>query len=90
MRFRRSIIIIFVWVLLFAHNQAELSDRFLPAAQVLKPPGMIWIAFPIGSSGQQSDLTRDRGWDVVQQADLKWINLISLDDDWSGFALRPY
>jgi hypothetical protein len=77
-------------ILLFSHNQAELSARILPAVQALKPISLIWIAFPKGTSKLQTDLTRDRGWDVVQQADLKWINLISLDDDWSGFALRPY
>lgn len=38
----------------------------------------------------QRDLTRDKGWDTVQQAGLKWVNLISLNDAWSAFSLRPY
>ena len=27
---------------------------------------------------------------AVQQADLKWINLVSVNETWSAFSLRPY
>lgn len=37
----------------------------------------------------QTDLTRDKGWDSLKAHDLKWISLISVDSDWSAFALRP-
>lgn len=29
-------------------------------------------------------------WDALQRADLKWINLISVNPTWSAFALRTY
>jgi hypothetical protein len=35
-------------------------------------------------------LTRDKGWEAIQQVDLKWITLISVNTTWSAFALRPY
>ncbi len=38
----------------------------------------------------QTDLTRDQGWDALKGADLKWVTLISIDDSWSAFCLRPY
>ncbi len=38
----------------------------------------------------QTDLTQDVGWDALQQADLKWVTLISVDPTWSAFCLRPY
>jgi hypothetical protein len=80
----------FDWIQLFVQDKAAL-DRLAPtAARALKPGGMLWITFPKGSSGVQTDLTRDRGWDVVKKLDLKWITLISVDDAWSAFALRPY
>jgi hypothetical protein len=43
-----------------------------------------------GLSKIQTDLTRDVGWDALQQANLKWVNLISVDPTWSAFCLRPY
>jgi hypothetical protein len=42
--------------------------------------------FDKGTSKIQTDLTRDRGWDVVGQADLKWVNLVSVNEIWSAFS----
>ena len=56
----------------------------------LASPGTLWIAYPKGSSKVQTDLTRDAGWDVVKDHDLRWLTLISIDDTWSAFSLRKY
>lgn len=43
-----------------------------------------------GRSRIQADLTRDQGWEAVEQHELKWVNLVSVDDTWSAFSLGPY
>jgi hypothetical protein len=78
------------WIQLFTVSQAALAESFPAARAALKPDGMLWISYPKGSSKMQTDLTRDKGWDSLADADLKWITLISVDDTWSAFALRPY
>ena len=80
----------FDWVQLFVRTQAELEQVLPGVRAALKPAGMLWITFPKGTSKIQTDLTRDKGWDALQQLDLKWINLISVDETWSAFSLRPY
>jgi len=80
----------FDWVQLFVKTQAELEQVIAHVRAALKPAGMLWITFPKGTSKIQTDLTRDKGWDALQAIDLKWINLISIDQTWSAFALRPY
>ena len=60
------------------------------AAKALKPESMLWISFPKGTSKIQTDLTRDKGWEGLQKLDLKWVNLVSVNETWSAFALRPY
>jgi hypothetical protein len=80
----------FDWVQVFAKNKAELDKLTPRAARALKPDGLLWLSFPKGTSKIQTDLTRDKGWEAVQKADLKWVNLISVNDAWSAFALRPY
>jgi hypothetical protein len=78
------------WVQVFVKNKAEI-DRLAPRAiRALKPESILWISFPKGSSKIQTDLTRDKGWDVLRKADLKWITLISVNETWSAFAMRPY
>jgi hypothetical protein len=80
----------FDWVQLFVKTQAELEQEIGRVRAALGPAGTLWITFPKGSSKIQTDLTRDKGWDALQAIDLKWITLISVDDTWSAFALRPY
>jgi hypothetical protein len=80
----------FDWMQVFMKTQAEVDKLAPRAAKALKPEGMLWISFPKGTSKIQTDLTRDKGWDALRDLDLKWLTLISVDDTWSAFALRPY
>jgi hypothetical protein len=80
----------FDWVQVFVKTQAALEHVLPGVASALKPTGMLWISYPKGTSKIQTDLTRDKGWGALQPLDLKWLTLISVDDTWSAFALRPY
>ena len=80
----------FDWIQIFVQNKAELDQLAPRAAKALKPEGLLWVTFPKGSSKIQTDLTRDQGWDIVRSLELKWITLISVDQTWSAFSLRPY
>ena len=80
----------FDWLQIFAKNKKELASLAPKAAKALKPESILWISFPKGTSKIQTDLTRDKGWEILQELDLKWITLISVNEMWSAFALRPY
>jgi hypothetical protein len=80
----------FDWIQIFVRNKAELESLAPKAARALQPESMLWISFPKGSSKIQTDLTRDKGWESLQALDLKWITLVSVNETWSAFALRPY
>lgn len=80
----------FDWIQIFVKSKAELSALAPKASRALRPESMLWISFPKGTSKIQTDLTRDKGWEVLQDLDLKWITLISVNETWSAFALRPY
>lgn len=76
---------------LFVQNKAELEKKFSSAAAALAPGGLLWISYPKGSSGIQTDLTRDKGWECLETVTLEWLTLISFDDTWSAFLVcnRP-
>lgn len=80
----------FDWIQIFVKTKAEVDQLAPKVAKALKPDSILWITFPKGSSKIQTDLTRDKGWDVVRSLNLKWITLISVDETWSAFSLRPY
>lgn len=80
----------FDWMQVFVKNKAEV-DKLIPrVVPTLKPESLLWVSFPKGSSKMQTDLTRDKGWDALKGCDLKWVTLISVNDVWSAFCLRPY
>ena len=80
----------FDWIQAFVENKAEL-DKVLPRlVRSLRSESLLWVSYPKGSSKIQTDLTRDKGWESIREVDLKWITLISVDETWSAFALRPY
>jgi len=80
----------FDWIQIFVRTQAELEALAPKAVKALKPESILWISFPKGTSKIQTDLTRDQGWDSLRDLDLKWINLVSVNETWSAFSLRPY
>ena len=80
----------FDWIQIFVRNKAELDALAPKAVEALKPESMLWISFPKGTSKIQTDLTRDQGWEVLRDLDLKWINLVSVNGTWSAFSLRSY
>jgi hypothetical protein len=80
----------FDWVQIFVKDKAEFDALAPKAIQSLKPVSLLWICFPKGSSKIQTDLTRDKGWEGLRKADLKFITLVSLNEVWSAFSLRPF
>ena len=78
------------WIQIFVKSKAELDILFPKVLKLFKPGTLLWISFPKGTSKIQTDLTRDAGWDVVAAANLKWVNLVSVNETWSAFAVRPY
>ena len=74
----------------FVFNQAQLQKELSKVMKLVRPEVIVWVYYPKGTSGIQSDLTRDKGWDcLMKEGDkLAWISLISFDDTWSVFGLR--
>ncbi len=54
-----------------------------PLARKLKLPAGARAAI-VGA-----DLTRDKGWEPLEGRDLMWLSLVSVDETWLAFGLRP-
>ena len=80
----------FDWIQVFVRTSAELAALVGPVTAAIASTGHIWISYPKGSSKLQTDLTRDKGWEPLAGGDLMWLSLVSVDDVWSAFGLRPY
>lgn len=74
----------------FVQNKAQLEKQLTKVMKLLKPGVIIWVYYPKGSSGMQTDLTRDKGWESLLANGDKatWISLVSFNDTWSVFGFR--
>lgn len=74
----------------FVKTKAQLEKEMSKVMKALKPGMVVWAYYPKGSSGIQTDLNRDKGWDclMAESDKLSWINLISFNDTWSVFGFR--
>ena len=73
----------------FVMNKSQMEKELLKVLSLVKDDIVCWIYYPKGTSGIQTDLTRDKGWDsLLKHQELQWISLISFDETWSTFAFR--
>ncbi len=74
---------------LFASTKKELDSTLGKHLARLKHDGLLWVAFPKKSSGIQTDLSMYEGWSTLEDAGLRGIRMISIDDTWSALRWRP-
>lgn len=73
----------------FIKNTAELKTQQAEVLALLQPGIYLWLMHPKGSSGIQTDLTRDKGWESLQAIKtLAWVAYIAFDDTWTAVAVR--
>ena len=80
----------FEWIQVFVQNKLELQSILPQIKKVIQPDGIAWISYPKQSSKITSDLNRDRLLEILLKSELKIITLVSIDNSWSAFSVRPY
>jgi hypothetical protein len=72
------------------HNRAD-ADLLVPQAiAALKPGGLLWMAYPkVSGSREKPDLTRDRGWRAIVEANYGPVGQVALNDRWTLMRFRP-
>ena len=76
-------------VFLFASTSGELDAMMPPAVAGLAPGAALWVFFRKGSKAAGLDMNRDSVWAVAERLELRPLGLVSIDDTWSAFRLRP-
>ncbi|MEN9938853.1 MAG: hypothetical protein RLZZ387_5432 [Chloroflexota bacterium] len=76
-------------VLTFVTALAEGMPRLEEAAGAVRRDGLLWMAYPKGSSGIKTDVNRDRLWAATKGSGWQPVRQVALDDVWSGMRYRP-
>jgi hypothetical protein len=76
-------------IFLFVHTRAELEAGLPAAVEALAPGAAIWVFFRKGSKAAGVDVNRDDIWSAAEKLRLRPLGLLSIDELWSAFRLRP-
>ena len=76
-------------VFLFVKTRAELEVRMPEGVAALASTAVIWIFFRKGSKAAGLDMNRNSIWAIAERLGMRPIGIVSIDDDWSAFRLRP-
>ena len=74
---------------LFAKDRKEL-ERFIDRVlQAIQYDAILWISYPKGSSGVETDLNRDKLWKALSDRGIRPVTQVSIDEVWSAMRFRP-
>jgi len=76
-------------VLLFVQSLEEATGQAPGAMHSVPPGGLMWIAYPKGTSKVKTDVNRDRLWEALVPTGWRPVRQVALDDVWSAIRFRP-
>jgi hypothetical protein len=74
---------------LFVKDRAELDRLIEPVLKAIEYDGILWISYPKGSSGYDTDLNRDKLWEAVSGRGIRPVTQVSINETWSAMRFRP-
>jgi hypothetical protein len=77
------------FIILFVTKVSEIENIAPMALHNLVADGILWFCYPKKTSKKyKSDIDRDHGWDLLNEAGLMGVRMVSIDEDWSAFRFR--
>jgi hypothetical protein len=76
------------FILAYIVDRKELEKHLAQLKGLLKPNGLLWIAYYKGTAKTKTDINRDSIRAYGHSLGLEGVTLISLDDDWSAMRFK--
>jgi hypothetical protein len=77
------------FIICFCTKLKEVEAAAVLAQITLKDDGMIWLAYPKGTSkNYKCEFNRDIGWDSLGKAGFEPVRQVAIDEDWSALRFR--
>jgi hypothetical protein len=77
------------FIIAFCTKQSEVDAVAIDAAAKLADDGLLWFAYPKGTSKKfKCDFNRDTGWIVLGEHGFEPVRMVAIDEDWSALRFR--
>lgn len=76
------------WRVAFAENALTIKDIAKEFAFAYQSGETLWICYPKKSGSIITDISRDNGWEAINELDLLPVSQIAVDKTWSALRFR--
>jgi hypothetical protein len=76
------------FAIFFASDSAELAGTIPEVIAHLAHDGLLWVAYPKGSSGVETDLSRDVFWEILLAHGYRAVTQVYIDPVWTAMRFR--
>ncbi len=77
------------FALVFVTEQKQIQNRIETLYPKLVGDAVLWFAYPKSNSKKyQTEISRDYGWGVLGDYNLKPVQQVAINDDWSAMRFR--
>ena len=73
----------------FAKKREEVDKVSGKLVKALNKEGYLWVAYPKKTSGIETDLNRDKCWDIFAEYKYRPVSMVSLNEKWSSIRFKP-
>jgi len=87
--FREEFFIDFVDTDYCFRARKEVDKLAASIVKIAEGDPIVWFAYPKGTSKKyKSGISRDNGWQALEQAGFETVRLVAIDADWSALRFR--
>ena len=77
------------FVMVFVKSILEVENIAPPIIHNLTADGVLWFCYPKKTSKRyKTDISRDNGWNALNDSGFYGIRMVALDEDWSALRFR--
>jgi len=77
------------FILFFASNISDLAIHLPTFEKVASDTCTFWVAYPKNSGSIETNITRDKGWEILDEIGYRKVSQISLNENWSAIRIKP-
>jgi hypothetical protein len=76
-------------ILMFVRNRVQVEQTVFPLLKNLTDKCLVWLVYPKGTSGVETDISRDILWKLIEPLGWRPARMVALDNVWSCMRFSP-
>lgn len=77
------------FIQVFLVREEEIPENFSQGVKQIKENGKLWFCYAKKGSELQTDITRDKGWDIAEEYGYVAVRQVAIDENWSALRFKP-